>query len=243
MLNKEQVKTNFNKCAVLYDKHALTQQKSAQFLVEFLKHNISLSPQSVLDIGTGTGFTAEQLLKYYPSAKYLLNDIAPNMIDFALEKLHRYGNLKGALGDAETTDFPQVDLIISNLTFQWFNELEKTLQHLWGKTSVLAFATLVKGTFQEWYDYLELTLHNYPSAPEMMEICKRLNPQSVHFHTATYPLAFKNPMDCAKYLKNLGAHAGHVPANHHVLYSLLKANTPINTSYHVFYGVLTKETQ
>jgi malonyl-CoA O-methyltransferase len=245
MLNKEQVKKNFNRSAVSYDKHASTQQMSAKFLVEFLKKNIDPNPQTatqtILDIGAGTGFTTEQILKHYPSAKYLLNDLAPNMLDLALKKLHNHPNVLRLLGDAEVSYFPQVDLTISNLTFQWFNELEKTLLHLWKKTSVLAFSTLVKGTFQEWYDYLDLSLHKYPSVSEMMEMCKKLTPHTCNFHTNAYSLTFDSPIACAKYLKNLGAHAACVQTNHHGLNSLLKANMPIHTSYQVFYAVLTKE--
>jgi malonyl-CoA O-methyltransferase len=241
MLNKEQVKINFNKSAVSYDNYASTQQMSAQFLVEFLKKNTNACPQTILDIGTGTGFTAEQLLKHYPGAQYLLNDLAPNMLNLALKKLHKHPNVLGLLGDAEVSYFPKVDLTISNLTFQWFNELEKTLQRLWKKTSVLSFSTLIKGTFQEWYDYLDLPLHSYPSDSEMIDICKKLNPQEANFHTRTYSLTFESPLACAKYLKNLGVHAACIPANHHDLHSLLKIKMPLHTSYQVFYAVLTKE--
>ena len=39
MLNKEQIKANFNKSAVSYDDNAVTQQDSAKFLVNFLIDN------------------------------------------------------------------------------------------------------------------------------------------------------------------------------------------------------------
>lgn len=241
MLSKKQIETNFNKSAVSYDMHALTQQMSAKFLVEFLKSSLpNWSPQMILDIGTGTGFTTEQLLKHFPDAQYLLNDLAPNMLNLALKKLRYRPNVTGLLGDAEFSCFPKTDLVISNLTFQWFNELESTIHRLWQETSVIAFSTLVNGTFQEWYDYLNLPLHTYPTTSDMLNICKDLQPQELKFHTITYPIAFENPIACAMYLKNLGGHAARIPANYPGLHSLLKGNIPINTSYQVFYAVLIK---
>ncbi len=243
MLSKQQVKANFNKSALAYDQHALTQRLSANFLVEFLRDNLpSWQPETILDIGVGTGFTSEELFKHFPDAKYLLNDLAPNMLNLALKKFQNHPKVTGLLGDAETSFFPQTDLVISNLTFQWFNELAKTLQRLWQETSVLAFATLVKGTFQEWYDYLHLPLHTYPTTSDLIKLCQSLKASRIAFQTCTYPLAFDTPLACAKYLKNLGGHATCLQANHHPeLHTRLKDDAPMLTSYQIFYAILIKE--
>jgi malonyl-CoA O-methyltransferase len=240
MLNKEQVKANFNKSAVSYDDNATTQQDSAKFLVKSLMDNIgNYKPKIILDIGTGTGFITEQLLKEFPNSQYILNDLSSNMLNVAVSKFNDYYDVTGLLGDAENCNLPNNDLTISNLTFQWFNHLEVTIDRLWQKTKVLAFANLTNGTFKEWYNYLNLPLHTYHTTSGMINICENLKPQALKFYSLTYPISFKNPAIFAKYLKNLGANTTRIPT--HGISSLLKAETPVHTSYEVFYAILIKE--
>ena len=58
---KDQVKKNFEKSASTYDQYAILQHEVGKRLIDRLDP-ININPETILDIGSGTGFTSEKLL-------------------------------------------------------------------------------------------------------------------------------------------------------------------------------------
>lgn len=113
----------------------------------------------LLEIGCGTGFLTQALLDKSLGGHWLVTDIAPSMITRCAGALVDQGgaSLQFATMDGEAPP-PHVqpgsfDVICSSLAFQWFSDLPASLARLadlLAPGGVLAFSTLLEGTFHEW---------------------------------------------------------------------------------------------
>ncbi len=119
---------DFSKAANSYDKHAHLQQACADNLIERLKY-FSHQPQNILDLGSGTGFLADKLKTLYPKAQVTGVDIAEKMCQYASKK-----HLDIEFVCADIYDLPlktnSYDLIVSNFTLQWCDDLPKVFREI-----------------------------------------------------------------------------------------------------------------
>lgn len=117
---------SFSRNAGNYDRHAYLQKSMAERLAALLPEPL---PESVLEIGCGTGIFTRRLLARSPR-RLALNDIARAMVDHLLKQIEVPENTAVIIGNAETFPFPQVDLIAANAVFQWFEKPGSALKHL-----------------------------------------------------------------------------------------------------------------
>lgn len=198
----------FNQAAETYDQYAIVQRRVAYKLAGLLTPLVPL-PRTVLEIGCGTGFLTELVHKQNPQASYCATDIAPAMVEMCRKKMGSALIYDVMDGERITLDQP-VDWIISNLTFQWFRNLEVSLEQLWGQTSTLAFTLLVDGTFSEWKQlYAEAGLKDraQPMIPieSLDQICRRLKPNKLMVSVEQEREHFPNSGALIRYLRNIGA--------------------------------------
>ena len=59
-----QVRSSFNKASSIYNENAFLQNEIAKRLAEKLKV-ISIQPETIIDLGSGTGFLSEKQLRYF----------------------------------------------------------------------------------------------------------------------------------------------------------------------------------
>jgi malonyl-CoA O-methyltransferase len=139
-----------------YDEHAVVQLRAAHWLAEKLAGISAPPPVDVLEIGCGTGFLAAALAGRIPDATWLMTDLSPAMIERSRARLglsDRYGY---QVMDGEHPDLPDrrlFDIVCSNLTMQWFTNLEAGAGRLFRQLKPggqLIFTTLADGTFAEW---------------------------------------------------------------------------------------------
>lgn len=124
MIDKDIVKNNFSKYAKHYDSHCSVQNLSALHLASKTELN---QFKNILDIGCGTGNYTMLLRGSFPDAAITAVDISKEMIDVARGKLE-YDNINFITADAETLSLSdRFDLISSNASFQWFDNLDKAL--------------------------------------------------------------------------------------------------------------------
>ncbi len=154
MIIKDKVKRNFSKGAKTYDKFAVVQKHMASILESFIDGSDEML--NILEIGSGTGIFTECLLKKFPNSKIHLLDISEEMLDYSRRKFKKHKNLEYFLGDAEEYKFnKKYDLIVSNASFQWFNDLEKSLEKLkyfLKPNGQLIFSIFAEGTYFELRD-------------------------------------------------------------------------------------------
>jgi malonyl-CoA O-methyltransferase len=121
MLDKRSLRSAFARAADTYDAAAALQRRIADELVERLamvKHR----PQSILDLGSGTGYAARLLARRYRDARVVGLDLAEAMARTARRRrgwFRRRGQFVCA--DAERLPFANAsfDLVASSLTLQW----------------------------------------------------------------------------------------------------------------------------
>jgi len=125
-LDKVKVALSFSRSAKTYDMFSNLQKHMAGELVKTVKA-LKLEPRNILDVGTGTGEVAFQLGEHYGHAKIIGCDIAPGMIKASKEK-NKTSNITFEVADAEDLPYQegQFDLVVSNATFQWVEDLFRT---------------------------------------------------------------------------------------------------------------------
>jgi len=195
---KDKVTQNFDAGAFHYDQYANIQKQVA---IE-LCHKIDTSPKTILEIGCGTGFLTNELIDKFPDAKITAIDIAPNMIAKCQEKFNQSDKLSFHIMDGEAIEIDEkFDLIVSSMTFQWFENLPQAIRDLKQKLNqggTIYFDLPNKESFPEWREIL--AQNNFTSglvhAPVEMGV----------FETKTYRKKYDTAVDFLNRMKKIGAH-------------------------------------
>ncbi len=127
MLDKTKIKAAFSRHAVSYDQAAGLQIAVGLELISQIKLN--QPPINILDIGMGTGFLARELCRRNRHFKLFGCDIAHGMNRYNLQSIKTPLPIYPVTADAERLCFraQQMDMIISNLSYQWLNEIGQGL--------------------------------------------------------------------------------------------------------------------
>jgi malonyl-CoA O-methyltransferase len=146
------VAKNFSRRAKDYDQSAALQQAVGLSLIERLKL-ISINPQTILDLGSGTNYLSKILKPHYPTAKIINLDIAESMLSFS-QKENIFPQDFFVCTDAEKMPFQtnSFDLIISNFVFHWFLEPQNVLEQInrvLKPGGLLLFSTVGPDTLKE----------------------------------------------------------------------------------------------
>lgn len=133
-LEKQEVAASFSRAAGQYDSVAHLQRDVGSTLLARLDQWQG-QPETILDLGCGTGYFHAALSDRYPSARYIGLDIAQGMIDYARQRCA--DDCQWLVADAESIPIASdsVDLIFSSLAVQWcqrpahlFAELSRVLR-------------------------------------------------------------------------------------------------------------------
>jgi len=158
-IDKHEVRRAFSKAAARYDATAVLQREVCSRMLERLDY-IRLQPKRILDAGSGTGWGTRQLAQRYPAARMVALDIAMGMLRSSRgrsgwwQKL--FGGAKQLLlcADVEALPMPaqSVEMVWSNLTLQWCNDLPATfveLQRVLKVEGLVMFSTFGPDTLKE----------------------------------------------------------------------------------------------
>ena len=155
MIDKEIIKKNFSRYADVYDRYSIIQNFCAGRLITKVKAD---GFKKILDVGCGTGNYTRLLKDKFPIAQIKAVDISSEMIKIAKKKLQGEG-IEFIVADAEEVDFKeQFDMVSSNVSFQWFENLESALAKYKGlltKDGLVLFSTFGPRTFCELHKSLE----------------------------------------------------------------------------------------
>jgi len=132
MFDKIKVRRSFDRAATTYDEAAVLQREVVKRMLERLDF-ITLQPNTILDVGAGTGFVAQGLRDRYKQASIIELDLSLGMLQNRSDSLPWYKRFfKSPMlvcGDAEYLPVADnsVDMLFSSLTIQWCNDLQSTL--------------------------------------------------------------------------------------------------------------------
>jgi len=247
MMYMPDIKQRFDQASHSYDSVATVQKQCAEFLVnQWLSQCPQVVPQSILDLGTGTGYIPELLLPKFPKTRLSLNDCSMNMLGQLSKKLPSAANLQFVPGDFEMLPFDFHELIISNLALQWAHDLETLLTNCFLNSNFFAFSCLLQGTFQEWealFHQHELAspLKVYPEQAVLEAFLLSLQPMHSVFTTREFSLEFAGAHVFMRYLKQLGASQSMSSFSIQALRKMIKTSRQsLKMTYRVFFGVLVR---
>ena len=156
-IDKHWLRSSLDKAAPHYDEAAVLQHEVGQRLIDRLEL-INLVPDTIIDIGAGTGRQTRKLAKKFPRARTIAIDLAPSMLAYARKQLTFWQQWQGRqqflCADAEQLPLcnNSVDLIFSNVTIQWcdnpdrvFAEFNRVLR----PGGLLLFSTFGPDTLHE----------------------------------------------------------------------------------------------
>jgi len=213
-LDKQRVRQNFGRAATSYEKHDVLQQEVQSALLERLDF-YTADPGRIVDVGAGTGRGTALLKKRYTKAEVIAVDLALPMLRAA--KQHASWRKPFQRVCAEATALPladhSVDVLHSNLCFQWIDDL----QALFGECvrvlkpgGLLAFSSFGPDTLKElrasWAEadqqpHVSRFLDMHDVGDAMLAAGLRDPVLDVHRYTLTY----SEPRKLLEELQGLGA--------------------------------------
>ena len=167
-LDFAEVRRAFDHAAATYDAHAVLQREVCERLLERLDF-MTLQPDRVLDVGSGTGYGLAHLRSRYAEAECCALDIAPAMLSatrarlpqptWGQRTLRRLTPRASPLTHLMCADMERLplapnsmNLVWSSLALQWAHDLEATLKgfhQVLAPGGLLIFATFGPDTLKE----------------------------------------------------------------------------------------------
>ncbi|MEM7563036.1 MAG: malonyl-ACP O-methyltransferase BioC [Pseudomonadota bacterium] len=152
-LDKSFVKKSFNRAAKSYDNAAILQEEVLNRLLQRLQY-IRHQPETILDIGCGTGKAIRQLQKNYSGARLTAVDLAMQMLHQSRSQFSLLSKKRLVNADMEQMPFKNAsfDLLFSSLALQWCNDLAATFRELArisGTGGMLLFSSFGPATLKE----------------------------------------------------------------------------------------------
>ncbi len=152
-IDKAAARRSFERAAAGYDGVAVLQRETANRMLERLEY-IRLTPRRVLDLGCGTGFALDGLARRYRRAHLVALDLAVGMLQRARRRGRWLQRPSLVCADMETLPLrdASVDLIFSNATLQWCNDLAGSfaeMRRVLRPGGLLMFTTFGPDTLRE----------------------------------------------------------------------------------------------
>lgn len=210
--SKQSIARGFGGASATYDGASRLQKIMGDAMCSELAE--TAAPQSVLDLGCGTGWFTRKLFEQYPGSTVTGADLSPGMLAQASRGCCP-GPMSWLQADAEQLPLADssVDLIFSNLMVQWSARPEKILREclrILKPGGRLAISTLLDGTLSElkqaWAEADPGRAHVNRFVPETQwqGLVESVLPGAKQV-TDTIVLPYQSPMHLNRELKELGA--------------------------------------
>ncbi|MCI0505582.1 MAG: malonyl-ACP O-methyltransferase BioC [Gammaproteobacteria bacterium] len=229
-IDKQAARQSFNKAASTYDGAAALQREVGLRLLERM-HIIRLNPKFIIDVGCGTGYLTIQLRQFFKQAHVIGMDFAEQMLGKARSKLTWRQMLFGRrpvfiCGDAERLPIADqsVDLIFSNLTLQWCNDLTAAFsefRRVLKPGGLLMFSSLGPDTLKELrHSWRTIDnghhVHPFIDMHDVGDALLRARLADPVMDMEYFTLTFKDGLQLMRELKMLGAHNAQTDRPHNL---------------------------
>ena len=149
VIDKKKIAQSFGLAANTYDSVAHFQRWVGDSLIKKIPECM---PNTILDLGCGTGYFSKNIKNKFPNAQYIGLDLSEGMSHYA--KLNHGPDCQWITGDADSLPFKNnsVDLIFSSLAIQWCANLPSLMaeiQRVLRPNGYFTFSTLINGSLEE----------------------------------------------------------------------------------------------
>ena len=222
--SKEEIAKSFSQGARTYDHYATVQRLVSRTLVQQVSDTINIRNKNILDIGCGTGFLGESFLEIFQkdidSINFYLSDLSKEMLEVCRRKYEAIiPNSVFLAMDGELLSLSKsFDIVMSNLAFQWFADLEKSFFEIIGsvhRPRVFSFSIFGPNTMKEWMAFAKR--NNFPiglfrllNQNEILELIEKAHTKKKHICKFERQLISKTYPDLYSFLremKMIGANA------------------------------------
>jgi len=247
---KARIGAAFAAAAEGYEASAGVQRIVACHLAEMAGRERLAPGAPILEIGCGTGLLTREIRQRWPDAMLTATDLAPAMVD-ATARQGLAARLFAMDGEAPAFDGPWFDLILSSLTFQWFEDLPAAIARLHGllrPRGSLYFATMGAESFASWrnahaQEELEPGLPAYPGIAQLRAMLAPFG--DAYACDEHYPLEQRGGQALVRHFRAIGAHVprpGYHPLRPLAMRRVIARFDAAGgeTSYHVLFGRITR---
>lgn len=249
--HKRNVAESFGRAASSYEDAAAPQRQAAALLADLARQQRVAEDARILEVGCGTGILTRHIRQGWPSAELVASDIAPAMVGEAARGAMIAGRFVAMDGEAPPFEGPWFDLILSNLAFQWFADLDAAIARLAALLrpgGSLIFSTMGSDSFAEWRAAHDAAgaVPGTPAYPSLADLRAMLAGHDDAFaFDEHWPFDFGGAKGFLAHLRAIGAT---VPASgHHVLppatmRQVMRALDAAGgqATYHVLFGRVTR---
>lgn len=205
-IDNKHIKKQFEKSMENYDKNATVQDMMAsKMVIELTK--ISANFENILELGSGTGLLTKKIIKNIKFKNYFANDLVEKSKNYIQKIIPNVMFLYGSALKIKPSK--KMDLIISNAMFQWFENLDKSIDIVklsLKKDGLLAFSTFSPENFKEITELTGLTL-KYKSKEEIQEILQIKGFKILYCENFYEEINFKTPLELLAHMKNTGVNS------------------------------------
>ncbi|MEM6579767.1 MAG: malonyl-ACP O-methyltransferase BioC [Pseudomonadota bacterium] len=216
---KLEVASSFSRAAQSYDSAAALQRDVGNRLLSMLPPQMPADEhdnrvETIMDLGSGTGYFRSPLCSAYPQANYLGVDIAEGMIRYARDRSESAG--AWLVGDAESLPLASAscDIVFSSLTLQWCYRPEAYLAELsrvLKPGGICLISTLGQDTLRELRQSWEAVdayqhVNRFLDVDELQTSAVSIPDITVTFHREQYCMHYERVAELLAELKTLGAH-------------------------------------
>ena len=214
-LDRHRIARNFSGAAADYEQHAVLQKLVSERLLSRLDL-IKLTPEWIIDAGSGVGITARTLKKKYRRARVIQIDLSRAMLFHSMKKSSRwFSGQHFVCADAEQLPVAtaRIDLVFSSLMLQWCNDLDRTLAEagrVLRSNGLYLFATLGPGTLRELRESWARVddgshVHTFVDMHDIGDALVRVGLEGVVMESENITLTYKECTGLMRDLKALGA--------------------------------------
>ncbi|CDH44973.1 malonyl-ACP O-methyltransferase BioC [Candidatus Contendibacter odensensis] len=152
-LDRKLLRRALERAALGYDKAAFLHREVGNRLLERL-NLIKRQPETIVDVGCGTGAITAALMKKYRKARVIGLDLAPALVKKACKQAPWLRTLHGAVAEPEALPLPSAscDLVFSHFALPWCLDLDRVFaefQRVLKPGGGLLFSTLGPDTLIE----------------------------------------------------------------------------------------------
>lgn len=255
-LDKNAIRSSFDRAAPSYDQHAVLQREIESRLLERLEFQ-RIEPSTILDLGCGTGSASRTLTKQFPKAGVIALDWAPAMLAKVGAGQKTRSSLSTLCADMHSLPLAarSTDLVFSSLALQWSYDLRAVFsefRRIMKADAMLVFTCFGPDTLHElkqaWRAVDDLPhVNDYPDMHDIGDELLAAGFREPVMDTERLTLEYPDVMSLMHELKGIGAHNVASQRSHGLtgktrLKNMLQAYEPFRrggrypASYEIIYG-------